>query len=1112
MKFLKNKIILVLVVILLVNAVCPTPTYAIDIGGVLLSPVYWLLCSIYIPADLIFGYLVLEGFNIDMAWITGYAAVLLNPLTIGIDTIGGLLESAINTVADWFGSDGVEIPSITETLGAQKIIGCNHPSINHTISELFIGPDTMFKGDIAGLNANIFKYINSTGTEDMLGNVAKTVAKFYVLLRNIAAIILLGGLIFTGIRILISSNIPNKKAQWLTYLQDWLIGIILLIFSHIIMILIFELTEAIVTALSREAFRGSIKWTLVCNMMYSNDMITQTIALLLYHWVQWLTIVFAIAYFKRFFWTCILVVFAPVFCVMYAFGQQTKQIYSNWLKEFILNAMVQPFHLIVYTVLTYIPLTVTDPNGFAFSFEAPGKLVYALMAMAMIRPAERWLRGLFNMDKGIANMASYDSGKQTIVNTAKAVAAVAATVASGGAAAGAMAAMGGAGAAAGAAKGLSALGKAGNAAGKAGDLADKMGNMGEAANKLGEGMENKTADQKMLDAYDEKFGTSEWDAAEREQLAQGTYNSNESLYDNMSDTEMMQMLAENQGYNSIEDWKNDEYGDYADVAEQMGWLDQSDSGMKEAIAQGVEQGNEDTEKGQNALEQGIQNANQLGDGINVSDLNISAANVNMQGQLNDGNIEQIQETDATRALADKYDEGFGTSEWDSQESARLNEAAYGDEAYQQYLDSHPMTDDDFMQQMALTHGYDDVDSWKKAEPEEYKAFMSDKEDLEAEANIRGYEERNKAEIGDGSTSGNKTDVGLGGNQNFANGGNLSAGNITINAGTVNMEGSQIKTANTLQEGQANNNKDNNNNSESKEDKKLENSTANVNGGEFNLKSGTDIWDKIGRLNSSGVLDHKISVLNEAMKGANSIGSTLYVDGQAPSESQSFTGVADMVLKQRADKRKENNERAKDNWANNKANINIMMDNYLPEEREKMQKKYGKSKDADYIESAAQESAKTKAKAALKDMSAYVPYGITDVNTAYNLYKNANDKGLSPEQSIMNMAGFEKFNSNSKNLLSINQNIQYSGNNYKEVSQAIPNAREYYDNGYQNINEMQWLDYMAERLGKSPQYAMKLDEALKKKGGQFDYKGKDLDMKKVVEEINKHYKPKGSNNN
>lgn len=158
--------------------------------------------------------------------------------------------------------------------------------------------------------------------------------------------------------------------------------------------------------------------------------------------MTWLDVVFMVAYFKRYFWILIMVVFAPVFSVMYAFGSQTKQIYSRWLKEFVTTVLVQPFHVLVYSVLIGIPNTM---NFTASQIHWP-HLAYMLMSITMIRPAEKWLRGMFGMDKGIANMASYDSGKKSIVEPAKKIAKTAATVAAvvgtGGAALGAVKAAG----------------------------------------------------------------------------------------------------------------------------------------------------------------------------------------------------------------------------------------------------------------------------------------------------------------------------------------------------------------------------------------------------------------------------------------------------------------------------------------------------------------------------------------------------------------------------------------------------------------------------------------------------------------------------------------------
>ena len=107
---------------------------------------------------------------------------------------------------------------------------------------------------------------------------------------------------------------------------------------------------------------------------------------------------------------------------------------------------------------------------------------------------------------------------------------------------------------------------------------------------------------------------------------------------------------------------------------------------------------------------------------------------------------------------------------------------------------------------------------------------------------------------------------------------------------------------------------------------------------------------------------------------------------------------------------------------------------------------------------------------------------------------------------ININSINKFNNNAGNINSINVSGNFQRNDYTSVEAAIPNAKTYYDAGYTNVNEMAWVDYMAEKLGKSPEFAMKVDETLKRKGkaGKLSYNGKDGEMKKVIDQINSHY--------
>jgi len=96
-----------------------------------------------------------------------------------------------------------------------------------------------------------------------------------------------------------------------------------------------------------------------------------------------------------------------------------------------MTVLTQPFHMLVYYVLIMIPMGITKTDGLAFgSGSNIISLIYALVAISFIRPAEKQLRELFGMGGGISGAGSYDSGVAPFKAAAKAamqVGAIAAT-------------------------------------------------------------------------------------------------------------------------------------------------------------------------------------------------------------------------------------------------------------------------------------------------------------------------------------------------------------------------------------------------------------------------------------------------------------------------------------------------------------------------------------------------------------------------------------------------------------------------------------------------------------------------------------------------------------
>lgn len=463
MKFVKSnfaqKLIIILIALMIFNIVIPKEVKAWDLGGILLKPITSLILASMVSTDVSIG-------------------ILLNGISIAIGGIGGIIEL--------FTEDNAE----------------GLKGLSTALNQLFIGPDAIFAGRVKILDANIFEVKSYTGVidfvkqlkdsqfKDSLNDITEVaspgynlvvslkegIATVYIVLRNICGYIMLAGLIFTGIRVLISSNIPTKKTMYLMLLQDWLIGMVLLIFSHVIMVGVFYISDTLVEALANDLMGvGGLNFNIIIQCLSSFDSAEQIICLVMLGYLIYLTIVFGISYLKRLMWICVLVVIAPVVSVMYAFGNSTKSIYTKWLREYMTTVLVQPFHMIVYYILVAIPLNISNSTrGFSLTGGNFLEIIYCLVAISFIRPAEKYIRDLFGMSQGVVAQASFDSGKQTLDKAIKAVTTVAVTAGTAGLGGAAMATLKGGSllkGVAGASKGLLGNGALGKAGGKVIDTA-----------------------------------------------------------------------------------------------------------------------------------------------------------------------------------------------------------------------------------------------------------------------------------------------------------------------------------------------------------------------------------------------------------------------------------------------------------------------------------------------------------------------------------------------------------------------------------------------------------------------------------------------------------------
>ena len=203
-----QKIALILVCLLTLNFIAPIYISNADFGGVLASPFKSLFLALGDAAEWL----------LEFSLIGGDTDVIKN------DVLNG--DASSENV--WTGKDkNVSLPLIRVT------------------------PEAIFSGKIRLLNINFIDKMvekdDDIGREKditAMNNLRKAIATWYTAIRNLALVVMLSTLVYTGIRIIISSA-SSEKAKYKQMLTDWVIGICLLFMLHYLMAFIVNFTEMI---------------------------------------------------------------------------------------------------------------------------------------------------------------------------------------------------------------------------------------------------------------------------------------------------------------------------------------------------------------------------------------------------------------------------------------------------------------------------------------------------------------------------------------------------------------------------------------------------------------------------------------------------------------------------------------------------------------------------------------------------------------------------------------------------------------------------------------------------------------------------------------------------
>jgi len=383
---------------------------------------------------------------------------IINKVEEGYKTVKGSTLSIDKTTCIIGWNTEMEIQRVEEGYIEKKgyfILFPDYATDERIIITLEIEDGTIWEMGVVG-------YVESTAKQ-----LRGIVSTWYFILRNIALIVLMLLLIYSGIRIVIGST-AGEKAKYKERLTDWLVAICLVFVMHYIMAfsvsIVNQITDLVMNInhknlnmayipltdkqyksiqnIDNEELKEQVGGT-ICEdneaeskkaLMWPTNLIG------LYRlqaqlenegtakWVGYsfcyvvmvlYTLFFAFSYAKRVVYMAFLTMISPLVALTYPIDKITDgkaQAFDAWLKEYIFNLMIQPLHLLLYSILIVSAFNLASVNA-----------VYALVAVGFMMPAEKLMRRFFGFEKaktpgllgGAAGAAIAMSGLQSIMKGGK---------------------------------------------------------------------------------------------------------------------------------------------------------------------------------------------------------------------------------------------------------------------------------------------------------------------------------------------------------------------------------------------------------------------------------------------------------------------------------------------------------------------------------------------------------------------------------------------------------------------------------------------------------------------------------------------------------------------
>ena len=323
-----------------------------------------------------------NAFATGVGMITGIVARIINIFIIQIDFMMGVMTSCEETTDTgtetqfWFTLDRVVFNRI--------------PLFNAN----FFETEDYKVGDSLELEAN------NTNVE-----IKNGIIDVYKICRSLATIISLLVLIYIAIRMAIST-VASDQAKYKKMFTSWVESIVILFCMVYIMIAVLSIGDTLT----------GIFYNIRCELIKSNqgygvfeDTVRSQIwgkiftlsglQLTLWSIIYWCLLFSEIKFFwlyaKRLLMMGLLITVSPLIIITYSIdkaGDGRAQVFSSWMKEFVVNALIQPLHALIYLIFVLTANTI--------AIQAPLVALALLMSMGSV---ERMVKVVFDL-KGLATL------------------------------------------------------------------------------------------------------------------------------------------------------------------------------------------------------------------------------------------------------------------------------------------------------------------------------------------------------------------------------------------------------------------------------------------------------------------------------------------------------------------------------------------------------------------------------------------------------------------------------------------------------------------------------------------------------------------------------------